>query len=104
MIRLLMAVFGMILLLLSANVMAGDPLEGRAIYNDHCAGCHGANGRGVVAGTPNLAGPGSIQIMVKPDAKLMDTITYGKGIMPGFQGKLSDKEMRDVIAHIRTFF
>ena len=83
-------------------VMAGDPLEGRAIYTAHCAGCHGGNGRAVVAGTPDLAG--ATTIMVKPDNKLMATISNGKNIMPAFQGRLSQKEMLDVIAYIRTFF
>jgi len=102
MFRSSLTVAGLIILLLSTNAMAGDPLEGRAIYNEHCAGCHGANGRGVVAGTPDLAG--ATNIMVKPDLKLMQTIAAGKNIMPAYQGRLSEKEMLDVIAYIRTFF
>jgi mono/diheme cytochrome c family protein len=42
--------------------------------------------------------------MVRPDFELMIAIQMGKGIMPAFQGRLTDAQMRDVIAHIRTFF
>lgn len=97
-----LAVIIVIVLVLSADAMAGDPLEGRAIYVENCAGCHGANGRAVVAGTPNFAG--SNRLMVKTDSQLHDTIAGGKNIMPAFQGRLSEREMMDVIAYIRTFF
>jgi mono/diheme cytochrome c family protein len=86
----------------SSNAFAGDPLQGGAIYAKHCAGCHGGNGIGIIAGTPNLAG--NTQLMVRPDFELMIAIQMGKGIMPAFQGRLTDAQMRDVIAHIRTFF
>jgi len=103
MLRVALSAAGLLICLLSTTTaMAGDPLQGRALYNDHCAGCHGANGRAVVAGTPDLAG--ATNIMVKPDMKLMATISGGKNIMPAFQGRLSQKEMLDIIAYIRTFF
>ena len=84
------------------NVFAGDPMQGASIYTQQCAGCHGGNGIGIIAGTPNLAG--NTQLMVKPDFELMNTILLGKGIMPAFQGKLTELQVLDVIAHIRTFF
>lgn len=89
-------------LLLLTDAHAGDPLQGGSLYTQHCAGCHGGNGMGVIAGTPNLAG--NTQIMVKPDFELMKTVLAGKGIMPAYQGKLTQTEILDIIAHVRTFF
>lgn len=89
-------------LALTTCTHAGDPLQGASLYTQHCAGCHGGNGIGVIAGTPNLAG--NTPLMVKPDFELMNTVLMGKGIMPAFQGKLTQTQILDILAHIRTFF
>jgi len=91
-----------VLLLLAASaVIAGDPMKGRSLYENRCAGCHGAEGSPQVAGIPNFKmGAG----LMKPDQQLLTFIQNGKGVMPGFKGILTDAEIRDVIAHIRTFF
>lgn len=93
---------GLVLLLSVTSAGAGDPLLGSSLYAQHCAGCHGGNGKGIIAGTPDLAG--NLQIMMKPDFQILDFVMRGKGIMPAFSGRLSDTQVRDVIAHIRTFF
>ena len=93
-------VFTLLMLSLGA-AMAADPVKGRAIYGGQCAGCHGVNGLPQVAEIPNFTmGQG----LMKSDRELMETIKKGKGIMPAFQGVLSDEEILDVLAHIRTFF
>ena len=93
---------GFILLLLATSaVMAGDPMKGRSLYENRCSGCHGMDGSPQVAAIPNFKmGEG----LMKPDQQLLAFIQKGKGVMPGFKGVLSDAEIRDVIAHIRTFF
>ncbi|WP_455199314.1 c-type cytochrome [Kaarinaea lacus] len=90
------------LLMLAMGVaMAGDPVKGRAIYGARCAGCHGPNGLPQVPGVPNFTmGEG----LMKPDQEIMQFIKKGKTVMPGFEGVLTDQEMLDVIAHIRTLF
>lgn len=90
-----------LLLLATGVAMAGDPMKGRSIYENRCAGCHGANGLPQVVGVPNFKmGEG----LMKPDQQLVDFVKNGKNVMPGFKGVLSDTEIRDVIAHVRTFF
>ena len=37
------------------------------------------------------------------DSELLDRIRDGKDGMPSFRGMLSDNEIRDVIAYLRTF-
>jgi cytochrome c6 len=89
-----------VLILFSANVFAGDPFLGANVYNEHCVRCHGANGKGVIAGTPDFLQP---NFLAKPDFELKAFIQNGRGIMPSYQGILKDREIMDVIAYIRTF-
>lgn len=81
---------------------AGNPFVGQSIYNSHCAGCHGGDGRGAIVGAPSFRA-GS-QALMNPDFKLRDVIARGKGIMPGFENVLKEDQIYDVIAHIRTFY
>lgn len=81
--------------------MAGDPMKGRGIYAERCAGCHGANGKPQIAEVPNFTmGQG----LMKSDREIVEYIKKGGGVMPGYEGVLSETEMLDVIAHLRTFF
>ncbi|MCG6970145.1 MAG: cytochrome c [Gammaproteobacteria bacterium] len=89
-----------IFLLYSTNVFAGDPFLGANVYNEHCVRCHGANGTGIIAGTPDFLQP---SFLAKPDFELKAFISAGKGIMPSYQGILKEREIMDVIAYIRTF-
>jgi cytochrome c6 len=90
----------LVAVLLSQTAFAGDPFQGAQIYNARCAMCHGANGKAMVAGTPDFV---RTNILAKPDFELKNFINAGKGIMPGFQGVLKDQEILDVISYIRTF-
>ena len=44
------------------------------------------------------------QGLMKSDREIMSFIKKGKTVMPGFEGILTDEEILDVIAHIRTLF
>lgn len=91
-----------ILFILSTGIAsAGDPMKGSKLYGDHCSGCHGLNGAPQVVGVPNFKmGQG----LMKSDQQLLAFIKKGKLVMPGFNGVLSDEEILDTIAYIRTFF
>jgi len=41
--------------------------------------------------------------MLRSDAMLLRAIKDGKKAMPAYMGILSDREILDVIAHMRTF-
>lgn len=78
---------------------AADTVRGAELYGLHCAGCHGGNGRPVLPGAPDLARPTAL---LRPDLTLLTTIRTGKGAMPGYAGLLRDREILDVVAHLRT--
>lgn len=90
-----------VLMLTMGAAMAGNPAKGRDIYAARCSGCHGPNGLPQVVEIPNFTmGQG----LMKSDREIMGFIKKGKSVMPGFEGILTDEEILDVIAHIRTFF
>lgn len=78
---------------------AYDPVKGRQIYTNFCAGCHGTNGVPVMPGAPNFANQ---ERLLQPDTFLLTSIKSGKNAMPAFQGALTDSDIHDVIAYLRT--
>lgn len=78
---------------------AGDPLNGRTFYNDHCKNCHGASGKGDDFGVPSFS---EGNIMFSLDADILPIIKDGRGMMPAFKGVLTDQDILDVISYVRT--
>ena len=79
--------------------LAADPANGRQGYERYCVSCHGADGRGVVANAPDFSrGEG----LLAPDVTIAQTLRSGKGGMPAFLGILSNTELLDVVAYLRT--
>jgi mono/diheme cytochrome c family protein len=86
---------------------------GKLVYERHCATCHGAGGA--------ADGPGASGLPIKPppltDGRLLNPLTdeflmtvvrdgaAAVGLapqMPGFGRLLTDREVRDVVAYVRT--
>ena len=84
----------------SAPATAADIIRGNRIYAAHCAVCHGVSGLSVMPGAPNLA-RGSDRLM-QADVGLLASIRSGKNAMPAYIGVLTDREILDVIAYLRT--
>lgn len=78
---------------------AADMIKGGNLYAVHCAACHGASGISVMPGTPSFA---RNEGLLQPDLTLLAAIKAGKNVMPAFQGVLSDRDILDVIAYLRT--
>ena len=94
-----------------------DTAKGKTVYVKWCAGCHGEDGKG--------DGPAAAYMLPRPrdftgavyqirtttngqlptDADLMRSIDDGLfgTAMPGWKGRLSDAERRDVLAYLKTF-
>lgn len=85
--------------LAQAGAHAADPQRGAEIYRSHCAGCHGVGGRPVLPGAPDFSRPTAL---LKPDPALLETIRSGRGGMPAYAGQLRDREILDLISHLRT--
>ena len=77
---------------------------GAHTYKAKCMMCHSADGSGSSpAGKAMGAIPFSSPALVKAsDADLIAATTKGKGKMPAYSGKLTDAQIKDVVAYIRT--
>jgi cytochrome c6 len=76
-----------------------DTTNGAKLYVTYCASCHGRKGEGVMPGTPDFRR--GIALM-QPDSKLLARVQRGKNAMPGYLGILKERDILDVIAHLRT--
>ncbi len=83
----------------STEARASDALRGADLYAKHCAYCHGNNGRPVLPLAPDFTRQ---ERLMQPDPALLMSIRAGRGAMPAFQGTLRDRDILDVIAHLRT--
>ncbi len=90
-----------LMLLATAVAQAGDPQRGRQIYIEHCSGCHGLEGMPTMAAVPAFSRGESL---MKPDQELLAFIKRGKTVMPGYEGLLTETQILDTIAYIRTLF
>lgn len=83
----------------SGPIWAADLNDGQDVYAMNCQSCHGANGSGMIPGTPDFT---MGERLSKPDTALLESVRYGKGVMPALGGTLSNEEILDAIAFIRT--
>jgi mono/diheme cytochrome c family protein len=102
-----------LILALAGTAAAQDQAEGRKYYATYCSGCHGESGKG--------DGPVAESLPVKPanhtdgaamkqlsDKFLLEIISKGGGavgkspFMPAWGSQLREKQIRDIIAHLRS--
>lgn len=77
---------------------------GADLYKSKCVMCHGADGSGATpAGKALKAASFKDAVLVKAaDPELIAVATKGKGKMPAYEGKLTDAQIKAVIAYVRT--
>jgi cytochrome c6 len=92
-------VVGCVMLVTSGALQAADTFKGRQLYAANCVTCHGSTGKSVIPGAPNLA---QGDAMMRPDFTLINAIRSGKNAMPAFRGILTDRDIMDVVAYMRT--
>jgi len=102
------------LLLATATLLAVAPLraaDAPANWTKHCASCHAADGSGSTrmgrqSGAKDYR-DAKVQAEMKDDTALKalkDGVqAKGKEVMKPFKDKLSEDEMKALIAHMRTF-
>ncbi|MEW6128733.1 MAG: MbnH family di-heme enzyme [Acidobacteriota bacterium] len=92
------------------NLTEADLINGRALYNQHCASCHGADGKAQTAAAKALK---------KKPTDLTDHHTHflkdgeiywviANGIrtsgMPAYKTKMSERERWQVVSYVRQFY
>ncbi|MFP5226122.1 MAG: c-type cytochrome [Acidobacteriota bacterium] len=78
--------------------------SGEATYKAKCAMCHGTDGTGntPVGKTMKVRSLKSAEDVKMTDAELAKATKNGVGKMQGYAGKLTDAQINEVVAHIRT--
>lgn len=101
--RLTMAVAAILVAgIFVAPLHAGDAA---ALYKSKCFACHGEKGAGDSAMGKKLGVRplGSPAVQSQSDHTLFEIIEDGKGKMPKFEEKISEADIKLLVAHIRTF-
>jgi cytochrome c oxidase cbb3-type subunit 3 len=85
---------------LSLSGQAAPTEEGRTIFAEHCAACHGENGTGLSeVGAPNIAD--AIWLYAGDRDTVIATITNSRaGVMPAWAHRLSEAQIRAVALYI----
>jgi mono/diheme cytochrome c family protein len=88
--------------LFAMSALAQQP--GEATYKAKCAMCHGVDG---TASTPVGRSMKLRSLKSPEDVKATDGVLFkdtkdGVGRMQGYAGKLTDAQIKDVVAYIRT--
>jgi mono/diheme cytochrome c family protein len=87
-------------------ILGSDPRNGKSLFEQHCVLCHGPRGKGdglEIAGA-EVADLSSAATQRRLNVDLIKTIHDGRPgkVMPSWKLRLSDKQVHDVLAYIRT--
>lgn len=99
---------GSVLLLATLALADGDPAAGKALFSANCTACHGTSGDG--------RGPAALALVPAPpdftaatfqrartDVQLVASIRAGRpGTTMAAFTQLSEPEVRDIVAYLRT--
>lgn len=83
--------------------LAGDAAAGASVFSANCAACH-MGGRNVIVANKTLSKSDLAKNLKGFDedaeAAIAYQVTNGKNAMPGFNGRLSPKQIEDVAAYV----
>jgi mono/diheme cytochrome c family protein len=97
----------------AGSSQAQNAAEGKKLYTSYCSTCHGETGKGDGTAAASLpAKPadhtnGAVMNQLS-DKFLLEIISKGGGaagkstFMPSWGGSLNEKQIRDIVAYIRT--
>jgi mono/diheme cytochrome c family protein len=89
------------------SAAAAQEARAARLFDDKCSRCHGADGRGHTIIGGMLGAPDFTDERwwreEKSEARLVNSITNGKGDMPAFGRKLSRREISILAARVRGF-
>jgi len=88
-------------LVLATPANASD--DAAALYKSKCASCHAADGSGDTpagkkTGTRAFSSP---EVQKMTDAQLTEVTTNGKNKMPAYKGKLTDDQIKSLVAYVK---
>jgi mono/diheme cytochrome c family protein len=100
--RLMKATVSVIIAVMFASSGATFAAEGSALWNQHCASCHGKDGSGNTAMGKKLGVKDYSKDQGFSDAEAANIIKNGKGKMKAYKDKLSDADVKALVAYVRS--
>ncbi|HEV2714803.1 MAG TPA: cytochrome c [Terriglobales bacterium] len=89
-----------VVIIASAGIsIAGDAA---ANWSQHCASCHGKDGSGNTMMGKKLAVKDYTKEQSFSDAEATNVIKNGKGKMKAYKDKLSDADVKALVAYVRS--
>jgi mono/diheme cytochrome c family protein len=91
-----------ILAIIFASSGATFAADAGALWGQHCASCHGKDGSGNTAMGKKLGLKNYTKEQGFSDAEAANVIKNGKGKMKGYKDKLSDADVKALVAYVRS--
>jgi cytochrome c6 len=90
------------LVIIIASSGAACGADGAALWAQHCASCHGKDGSGNTTMGKKLGVQDYTKQQGFSDAEATNVIKNGKGKMKGYKDKLSDADVKTLVAYVRS--
>ena len=87
--------------LLIASPISVSAADAAANWSQHCASCHGKDGNGATTMGKKLGVKDYTKEQSFSDAEATKAIKSGSGKMKGFGDKLSDADVKALVAYVR---
>jgi len=91
-----------IIALVLASSGAAFGADAAALWAQHCASCHGKDGTGTTMMGKKLGLKDYTKDQGFSDAEATNVIKNGKGKMKGYKDKLSDADVKALVAYVRS--
>ncbi len=90
-----------LIFIVGASARADDSAS---LFKTKCAACHGADGSAntSMGKALKIRDLGSADVQKQTDAQLTEIISNGKSPMPAYKGKLTDDQIKGLVAYIRS--
>lgn len=75
---------------------AGEPINGKTVFNNNCVTCHGTDGK------LGLMGAVDLTTSKMDEASIIRIIKQGKGAMTGFEAILNQEQINAVATYVQT--
>ena len=87
---------------LAVSGAMGFAQAGEAIYKANCQSCHGSSGTPSPGIAKMMGVKAAVGVQGRCEKDMIDAVKNGKGKMKAFSSKLTDDQIKDVVAYFRT--
>ena len=95
-------IISVIVTIMVASSGAAFGASGAALWAQNCASCHGKDGSGNTAMGKKLGVQDYTKNQSFSDAEAAEVIKNGRGKMKGYKDKLSDADVKALVAYVRS--